>query len=139
LRPGGVSVSRLAAMVGAIDEGPEILDEGPRASPGMLSKHYAPQGQTSLVDAETIKTALATLPADARVGVLTRTRLRTSCDDARISTWLALGDDPAAFARDLYDGLHRMDDTRCTHVLLERVPSTPEWRAVLDRLTRAAG
>jgi tRNA A37 threonylcarbamoyladenosine synthetase subunit TsaC/SUA5/YrdC len=32
LRPGGVSVSRLAAMIGAIDEGPEILDEGPRAS-----------------------------------------------------------------------------------------------------------
>ncbi|WP_369298442.1 L-threonylcarbamoyladenylate synthase [uncultured Neglectibacter sp.] len=55
LRPGGVTLSQLESVLGAVDVDPAVLDrlqEGAQAaSPGMKYKHYAPRAQVTLVDA----------------------------------------------------------------------------------------
>lgn len=45
---------------------------------------------------------------------------------------------PELVAERLYDTLHQMDTLNADVLLVETPPNTPEWLAVLDRLTRAA-
>jgi L-threonylcarbamoyladenylate synthase len=44
----------------------------------------------------------------------------------------------AAYAAELYDTLHAIDDAGCTEVLVELPPEDRSWDGVRDRLTRAA-
>jgi L-threonylcarbamoyladenylate synthase len=46
--------------------------------------------------------------------------------------------DAEAFARALYAELHRCDEAGAELILIEAVPETSEWRAIADRLKRAA-
>jgi L-threonylcarbamoyladenylate synthase len=47
--------------------------------------------------------------------------------------------DPDRAAAALYDTLHQLDNAGLDLILVELPPETPEWAAVRDRLTRAAG
>ena len=55
LRPGGVTLAQLQAVIGPVDLDPAVLHqlgEGERApSPGMKYKHYSPQAEVVMVDA----------------------------------------------------------------------------------------
>ncbi|MFB6262059.1 MAG: Sua5 family C-terminal domain-containing protein, partial [Bradymonadaceae bacterium] len=42
-----------------------------------------------------------------------------------------------AYARDLYDALHDLD-RHCDRIVVEPPPREPRWRAVWNRLRRAA-
>jgi L-threonylcarbamoyladenylate synthase len=137
LRPGGISVAQLEAIIGPVLRPGAAQDAGERASPGMLSRHYAPDAETRLVRREGLSEAIRTLPQAARIGVLVRTAVRIP--DARIAAWEALGEDPARFAHDLYAALHRIEAAGATHVLVEQLPTEAGWEAVADRLRRAAG
>ena len=46
--------------------------------------------------------------------------------------------DAEAFARALYAELHRCDEGGAEVIIVEAVPRTAEWRAIGDRLQRAA-
>ena len=46
--------------------------------------------------------------------------------------------DPAAYARSLYATLHALDQRELDRLIVDAVPSGPEWAAVRDRLNRAA-
>jgi len=46
--------------------------------------------------------------------------------------------DPEAFARALYAELHQSDEAGADIIIVEAVPETNEWRAIRDRLKRAA-
>jgi Putative GTP-binding controlling metal-binding len=46
--------------------------------------------------------------------------------------------DAEAFARALYAELHRCDASGAALIVVEAVPNETEWRAVADRLARAA-
>jgi L-threonylcarbamoyladenylate synthase len=46
--------------------------------------------------------------------------------------------DAEAFARALYAELHACDDAGAGHIVVEAPPGGPEWRAIADRLKRAA-
>ena len=50
-----------------------------------------------------------------------------------------LPDDPAGYARGLYAALRDLEDADCASILIEQVPPSPDWDAIRDRLTRAAG
>jgi L-threonylcarbamoyladenylate synthase len=47
--------------------------------------------------------------------------------------------DAEAFARALYAELHQCDEAGAKLIVVETPPSGEEWRAITDRLTRAAG
>ena len=46
--------------------------------------------------------------------------------------------DPEAYARAIYAELHRCDEAGARLIIVEAVPSTPEWLPIRDRLSRAA-
>ena len=50
--------------------------------------------------------------------------------------WHNAATDPTAYARELYDALHRLGEGP---VDVERPPNTADWQAIVDRLQRLAG
>ncbi|HYV28085.1 MAG TPA: Sua5 family C-terminal domain-containing protein, partial [Candidatus Eisenbacteria bacterium] len=46
--------------------------------------------------------------------------------------------DPEAFARAIYAELHQCDEAGAEVIVVEGLPETHEWRAIADRLKRAA-
>jgi L-threonylcarbamoyladenylate synthase len=44
----------------------------------------------------------------------------------------------AAFARAIYAELHQCDESGAELIVVEALPDAPEWRAIADRLRRAA-
>jgi len=53
-------------------------------------------------------------------------------------TVLRLPADATGYAARLYDALHTLDDAGCDVIVVERVPDSPAWVGVADRLRRAA-
>lgn len=131
LRPGGISIAQLSA---ALDE--EVLERdssAPRAS-GTLDSHYAPATPTELVDADEVAGRVAHWHRQGkRVALWSRT---VESPIAQLS--LTMPRDARTTAHELYDTLRRLDRSGCDRIVIERVPRTPEWRAVHDRLRRAA-
>ena len=133
LRPGSISVAQVAAVLDEPVAAPYVEPAGdaPRSSPGQLERHYAPRTPLRMVGADD----LAALTPDAL------TRSGALAWQARVAPmvhveWLPA--DAAGYARGLYAALHRLDAAGLTEILVERVPTDPDWAAVRDRLRRAA-
>ncbi len=136
LRPGMIGAAQIGVVLGAMDERPVAVDAGaPRPSPGMEERHYAPRARLVPFDDATRDAALAEAAAaaarGARVGGVAFSPLPVA--EPRV-----MPRDAAAYARRLYAELHALDERGCALVLVERVPNTPAWTAVRDRLERAA-
>ena len=128
LRPGGVPAADIEEALGVPIGGPDA--EAPRVSGGLPS-HYAPHTPARLVGAESLGAQIAKHGTHAAV-------LAFGPPDERVGFWLRMPRDPEAYARKLYAALRELDATGCAMLLIESPPATPEWRAVLDRLRRAA-
>ncbi len=131
LRPGGVAVAQLAAVLGE-----EVLERdahAPRAS-GTLDAHYAPATPVELVDAAQVPERVGHWRAAGRRVALWSRSVPSSIADVGVS----MSHDARTTARELYDTLRRLDRSGCDRIVIERVPPTPEWRAIADRLRRAA-
>ena len=137
LRPGSVSESAIAAAMGApLAPAPE----GVRA-PGMLPRHYAPRAPLRLASAAELQ-RLAT-------GGLAKSGLAKGASVAVFSgacppgfpsgRWRLAESDPARRGRNLYRNLRELDAVGAEMIVAEMPPDAPEWRAIRDRLTRAAG
>lgn len=132
LRPGGVSIAQLEAVLGE-----EVLERdahAPRAA-GTLDSHYAPATPLELVDgADDVAARVAHWRDQGlRVALWSRSAPASIADFG-----LAMSPNARITARELYDTLRRLDRSGCERIVIEHVPRTPEWWAVRDRLRRAA-
>ena len=137
LRPGTINDYELAPFVGAVGRAEATADDAPRASPGMLDRHYAPRARLILFEPADAPRVLAEVePARASgrpVGMLV---IETRVGGVNV---LRMPNDAVDYARRLYASLHALDDeSNCDVIYVERVPAGPEWRGVRDRLERAA-
>jgi L-threonylcarbamoyladenylate synthase len=121
LRPGPVTVAQLEAVVGRVEVGPAPAG-GPLPSPGMLARHYAPRTRLELAETEEEADALARVYETAGLKV----------------AGVPLSGSPAEVAARLYAELHALDAAGFDRLIAILPPDTDEWRAVRDRLTRAA-
>lgn len=128
LRPGGVSQADLEVALGAAIEAPDAA--APRVS-GALPSHYAPRTPARLIATEALDAAIGQFGVRAAV-------LAFAVPDDRIDFWLRMPRDPRAYAQKLYGALRELDGTGSEILLIESPPDVPAWRAVLDRLRRAA-
>jgi L-threonylcarbamoyladenylate synthase len=140
LRPGTVSASAIAEVLGAMPDRPAapIAGDAPRPAPGMVERHYAPRAAVWLFDPserDAVAARLAREAGGARVGALLLAPWSASPAPAMP---VPMPDDPAGYAQRLYAALHELDDAECTIALVERPPDTPAWQGVRDRLARAA-
>lgn len=107
----------------------------PRVS-GSLAAHYAPSTPLQLVPAVHVAEYAATLAGEgSRVAVLARTC--PDPHDARL-LWHCAPEDGAGYAHDLYASLRALDVQGADFILVEALPDTSEWQAIVDRLRRAA-
>lgn len=132
LRPGLITSEMLRTALGE-----EILgatdDPGPARSPGLMTRHYAPD--TRLVVVRSVDDAVDRLRSG---GV--RAAVVAHCEapaDVEPGSWFALPSDPCGYAARLYDTLHRLDDMGLECVLVIEPPQNQAWDAVRDRLMRA--
>jgi len=136
LRPGGVTKEMIEAVIGPVAtfQG-QVAAGAAAASPGMLTRHYAPRTAAFRIGRGEWDKARAWAAGKERVVLMTH-------DPA-----LALGPphetmvmpaDPAAYARELYAALRAADGAWASSILV-LMPDTEEgmWAAVADRLRRA--
>ena len=103
--------------------------------PGNVAVHYQPRTPLRVLDTDTLRARLATLPADARIALLAHTPGLASNG---VALRIDMPRDKAGYARLLYDALHTADATDVDAIWLERPPNDDDWRDVHDRLARPA-
>lgn len=138
LRPGMIHEEALVAVTGklAVSQGdsPEVL-----RSPGLLRKHYSPRARLVLWawanDAELKEQLARSGVALSRIHVVAHTHIPAGEGCGRVSV---IPHDPQAFARALYAELHECDRLGAGLIVVEALPRTASWRALADRLRRAA-
>jgi len=138
LRPGMIHEQALLAVTGNLilgfGDSEEILK-----SPGQLQKHYSPRAKLvvcSWQNDKDLNFQLSTFNFQlSTLHVIAHTHIPSGHDFARVSI---IPHDSEAFARALYAELHQCDEAGADVIIVEAVPETDEWRAIADRLRRAA-
>lgn len=140
LRPGGVTLAQLQAVLGRVDVDPAVLNrlrEGAKvSSPGMKYKHYAPKADVVLVDAA---------PVDYSDYVNQASACHALCfeeDQALLKVpCLSYGGrfDGRRQAHLLFSALHRLDEIGAKKVYAHMPSKNGVGLAVYNRLIRAAG
>ena len=148
LRPGGVTKAMLEEVLGPVDLAGSILrplEKGEKAlSPGMMYKHYSPDGQVTLIEGEesAVVDALRRLYAHAeseghRACVMCFTEHVAALADCHPHD-IGSKDDPAEVAHRLFATLRGLDDEKMDVIFSEVVPPEGVGLAVMNRLGRAA-
>jgi L-threonylcarbamoyladenylate synthase len=132
LRPGGLALEKLEAVLGpiAIAAGKPVENE-PQLSPGRLSRHYATR--TPLVIAEGKELS----PGGGRAGLLTLIADSLDIHYAAVEVLSPRGD-LAEAAANLFAAMRRLDTAGLERIVARLVPETGLGRAINDRLRRAA-
>jgi L-threonylcarbamoyladenylate synthase len=141
LRPGMIHEESLLAVSGSLEIHHATGNETLR-SPGQLRKHYAPrakvviaQWQNDRAFAETLENLCRQMsPAPKKVFVIAHSHIPLH----GLAAVSVIPHDADAFARALYGELHRCDEAGAELIVIEAVPAASEWRAIADRLARAA-
>ena len=141
LRPGMIHEESLIAVTGDLVS---FLKKGLRGSdtlrsPGLLQKHYAPKAKLVVLgwrDTAELRARMADSQSPiAKCHVIAHTHIPSGEGFASVSV---IPHDAEAFARAIYAELHRCDDAGAELIVVEALPDSPEWRAIADRLQRAA-
>ncbi|MBQ8555568.1 MAG: threonylcarbamoyl-AMP synthase [Clostridia bacterium] len=148
LRPGGITQSMLEAVIGKVEVAGSVLrplHKGEKAlSPGMMYKHYSPDGQVTLIEGEEadVVEALRRLHAHATAeGHRTCVMCFTEHVDALADCHphdIGRQDDASDVAHRLFATLRDLDDEKMDVIFSEVVPPEGVGLAVMNRLGRAA-
>jgi len=138
LRPGMIQSESLVAVTGDLMVGADRSAASLR-SPGLLRKHYSPNAKLvicSWQDETDLRSQISNCGfAIADVHIIAHTRIPISGAFGRVSV---IPHDADAFGRAIYAELHSCDDTGARLIVVEKLPDTPEWQAIADRLERAS-
>lgn len=132
LRPGGVPVEEIEAVIGPVGiPSANPNDDAPQPSPGMLTRHYAPR---TLLE---IHESAPTVAQGERVGLLTLEPQPDATGYAFVETLSPTGDLVEAAAR-FFAALRRLDALQLDRIVALPFPEHGLGRALNDRLRRAA-
>lgn len=148
LRPGGVTKAMLEKVIGPVNVAGSVLrplQKGEKAlSPGMMYKHYSPDGQVSLVmgEEQDVVNALRRLYAQAEANghqacVMCFSEHVEALQDCHPHD-LGSKDCPEQVAHRLFETLRRLDEEHMDAIFSEVVPPEGVGLAVMNRLGRAA-
>ena len=101
-------------------------------------KHYSPRARLMVYawkDDEDLRMQLGRQYSPEKTHIIAHTRIPSGEPFAGVSV---IPHDPEAFARAIYAELHRCDEAGAELIVVEDIPKTSEWRAIGDRLKRAA-
>ena len=136
LRPGGISLHELCEVLGRRVVLPGQPNPALRA-PGCHASHYAPLTPSFIISTAHLLAELQG-SGDARRSAAILCYTKTVTDLYPATRCLLLPNDPIGYGQALYASLRRLDADGYDRILIEAVPETEPWRAVRDRLHRAA-
>lgn len=148
LRPGYVTEEMLARVLGKVewDRASFLPDsrQAPRA-PGMKYRHYAPEGELTIVQGraeEVLAYINAHTASDGQQGH--KTGVIATCEtvsryEAAIVKSVGSRTDQEAIARHLYEILREFDEEKVTRIYSESFQSEGFGQAIMNRLLKAAG
>lgn len=143
LRPGAISADTLRQRLhvpvheGYAAQPADHATNSPRVS-GSLAAHYAPRTPLQLCALESLPAAIAAaLQEGQRVAVLAPELSPPMSANQNIIRRVASADF-SQYAHDLYATLRELDSAGCDLILVAAPPDNEAWRAVNDRLRRAA-
>jgi L-threonylcarbamoyladenylate synthase len=139
LRPGGVSLEDIEALIGEVLLPNEaIFDErATQPAPGMLLKHYSPKAKLLLLENPNSLLETAKTYQHEKLGLLLPSHSLERLTDIK-ATPFDLGTDFSSIAAKLFAGMRSLDRAGCTHILAHQFENTGLGRALNDRLFRAA-
>ena len=133
LRPGAISQPQLESVIGSIAVVQHENNTAPRASPGMMDRHYAPRARALFVS------TLAKAPASTCRRKITKSAAQFGWKtllNLKILRVIVLPRDAEKYASRLYQTLHELDE-ECDLILIEMPPDDQAWQGVRDRIIRA--
>ncbi len=102
------------------------------ASPGLRHQHYAPLVGASLVSASELDAVWDV----EHIGIIGRT-VDAMGRAPRAGFTVVLGDDPEAYAHEMFSALYRAERAAPSRLMIAAVPDDETWIGVRDRLLRA--
>ncbi len=157
LRPGGVALETLEAILGAVMVPVPGAYVGPgaqaapgaaasfRRSPGTRYRHYAPRARVVLIEsppsqitADLAGTVHRLWDEGLRVGVMVTAEAARAMPADAVVRVMGSRSDPAAIAANLFAQLRELDDAGLDAIVVEGIAERGVGRAVMDRLRRAA-
>lgn len=131
LRPGGVSLEALEAVIGSVRLPPASQSDA--RSPGTLPQHYSPHVPITLLDPGQ---AIPRPTSKERIGLLAFHTPKHTDGYVAVETLSANGNLLEA-AANLFAALRRFDSLGLNRLVIEPVPEQGIGRAIMDRLRRA--
>jgi len=136
LRPGGVTLEALQAVLGRVQVLAGDDEEAARRSPGLRHRHYAPRARVKVIEPGTgEQAALPWLETGRAVALMAQRPVSSGSPRLHVKTMPGSLD---AYARELFGALRDLDATGVEVILVEAVPEEGLGRTVMDRLRRAA-
>lgn len=144
LRPGGITVETLTALIGKVDVyRKDFVDkdlESAPTTPGMKYTHYSPDAIVYLIEGldtdkqmGKIKILYDEISMTKKVGVLYTTE-----PPLPFPTQLPLGSDSKQVAQSLFTSLREMENLGVEVILIQGISEENEGLAVMNRLRKAA-
>jgi L-threonylcarbamoyladenylate synthase len=143
LRQGAIAQGQIESEIGRVELFHGAVDPSvSAASPGQHAIHYAPGAPAFRFEPEQIAAAMKLVEKELpeSCAALWMGKAADGTKSLRQMKWqasVALSNEPAAYARQLYAALRQLDLPEVKMILVEMPPDLPAWAAIRDRLTRA--
>ena len=134
LRPGRITPSALAAVLGRVPRNHQASDQV--RAPGLLASHYAPRTPLQLGPAAELLGYCSQHP-QLRVALLCQ-RATTPSHLPEQASLITMPETPAAYGQALYATLRQLDGQGYDLILVANPPTAEPWQAIHNRLSRAA-
>lgn len=139
LRPGGVTLEQLCEVIGDVEVVTSVKEGEAPKSPGLKYKHYSPKADVIIISgsAEQAVEYVKDEAKKSKVGVLVFDEFPGFGSVETIS--LGSINKPELASHRLFTALRDMDDRGVEKIFAPEIASKGVWRAVQNRLYRAAG
>lgn len=139
-RPGRITAEEIEEVIGRVELCTQAkANEAPK-SPGLKYKHYAPNAEVQILHGsfEQVERYAKKQTAQRKTGMLVFDEFPKISDDI-ITYSLGRNKNAEDAAHYLFDGLRSLDLQGAEVILAPEIPQSGIWRAVRNRLYRAAG
>lgn len=142
LRPGGVTLESLQAVIGPVTLDRHLVteSEAPKA-PGMKYKHYAPNAPVYMIRevADWDQAVAWGMANGKKIGLLADQSILTRFAKETIGYPLTSNHEVAEATRNLFAGLRALDEAKVDLIFVETFPEDGLGMAYMNRLNKAAG
>ncbi len=139
-RPGMVTLEQLEEILGEVAVLTKAKEGETPKSPGLKYRHYAPNAPVRILrgNLEQVEAYVNSCCDEAETGMLVFDEF-PSFDERLHRFSLGSKSDPSAAAQKLFAGMRELDKGNVSLILAPEIPDTGVWKAVRNRLYRAAG